>query len=171
MEIYGYPLFIDYPIILRLRPCRRPPLKAAACWLLACWLATCWSACWLAGWLAGFLIGLLRACCLLTLIGRSCGTGRGLEQNSCFFGCLFPGSCFLNFSAEMCYFFITITVLLETDMFTFGPQACHLASLVPPLWHPGGPWGRSRETWAYTKDTWGPGFDFYGFCVDFGTSF
>ncbi len=47
--------------ILRLRPCRRPPLTAAgllAAGLLACWLATCWSACWLAGLLAGLLVGL-----------------------------------------------------------------------------------------------------------------
>ena len=66
----------------------------------SCGLANCWSACWL----AGFLTGLLRACCLLTLIGRTCGTGRVLDQNSCLFGCLFSGTCFINFSAEMSYF-------------------------------------------------------------------
>ena len=36
--------------------------------------------------------------------------------------------------------FFQITLILETDIVTFVPNTNHLACLVPPLWHPGGPW-------------------------------
>ena len=79
-----------------------PPAPFDSCGLAGYWFAGLQLAGRLAGSLAFWLACWLA--CLLTLTGRTCRTGRGLDQNSCLFVCLFTGNCFLNISAEMCYF-------------------------------------------------------------------
>ncbi len=51
--------------------------------------------------------------------------------------------------------FLQIAVVLETYMVTFGAQNFHLACLVPPLWHPGGPWDDPGAPGSTRKETLG----------------
>ena len=80
---------ICFENILRLRPCRRPPLVAG--WLLLSWWLACWLICWLAavllaGWLVGWLVGWL-------LVGWLVGWTVFLILEASFY---YPEACILH---------------------------------------------------------------------------
>ncbi len=139
-----------------------PPAPFDSCGLAGCWLAGLQLAGRLAGWLVFWLVCWLA--CLLTLIGRTCRTGRGLDQNSCLFGCLFPGNCFLDFFTER-------WVVFYNHKCPFGDGHVH-------FWFPnlsfGKPGASTLALWGTMvaiqgdlgtpeRTPWSPGFDFYRF--------
>ena len=68
---------------------------------------------------------------------------------------------FLHVSFEI--IFLRRTRILEADAVTSGAKTCYLASLVPPLWHPGDHGTIQGRLGAQERTSWDAGLDFQDF--------
>ena len=67
---------------------------------------------------------------------------------------------FPKFHFRRVLLFLIQIVLLGTNLVTFGAQTCHVAGLVPPIWHPGGPLDDPVALRRTKKETLEPRLDF-----------
>ena len=65
----------------------------------------------------------------------------------------------------MCYFLYPWLLFLETVRSLLVPKTCHLACLVPPFWHPGGPWDDPGALGSTRKETLGSRLGFSPRCA------
>ena len=78
-------------------------------------------------------------------------------------------SWFLDVSFEIIC--LSRIIILEANAVTSGAKTCHLACLVPPLWHPGDHGTIQGRLGAHERTPWGPGLDFIDFGWIAGTHF